>query len=352
MKVVVDSNIPYLRGMLESYAEVMYVPQEGFTPEAVRDADALLIRTRTRCNAALLEGSRVQFIGTATIGFDQIDTSYCASHGIAWTNSPGCNAQGVCDYVESALAYFEAYPSVLRPVPLTQGSSAPTPNPGEQLRTLGVVGVGHVGALVAEMARRRGYRVLLCDPPRTEKEGENTPLTPAGSSPNLGEQLIAQGEQFVSLEEIERECDIITFHVPLTRDGRWPTWHMETCAHLRPGALIINAARGGVVDEKALLAAGNPCVIDCWEGEPRVHPEMVAHARLATYHIAGYTQRGKYNASQMVLTALCRHFGLPELTIPNPPADAPHVWDIEAVSRQLKAHPEAFEQLRETYPLR
>ena len=314
MRVVVDRNIPYLKGLLEPYAEVVYVPQEAFTPDAVRDADALLIRTRTRCNKALLDGSRVQFIGTGTIGFDQIDTDYCAQHGITWTNAPGCNAQGVCDYVETVLEYFDDQRSKVK---------------GK--RSLGIVGVGHVGTLVAEMAKRRGFRVLMCDPPRAEKEG-------------------AAG--FVGLDEIERRCDIITFHTPLTREGKYPTWHLETCRNLRPDTLLINAARGGVVDEQALLKAGNPFVIDCWEGEPNVNPVMVEKALLATYHIAGYTQRGKYNASQMILTALCRHFGLPELTIPNPPADAPHIWDIEAVSRQLKATPEAFEQLRENYKLR
>ena len=307
MKVVVDRNIPYVKGFLEPWFDVQYIDQTDFTPEAVRDADALLIRTRTRCNEALLKGSKVQFIGTATIGFDQIDTHYCDTHGIEWTNAPGCNAQGVCDYVESALAQVEG------------------------LRTLGVVGVGHVGTLVAEMAKRKGYNVLLCDPPRAEKEG-------------------AVG--FVDLDEIERRCGIITFHVPLTREGKYPTWHMETCRHLKPGTLVINAARGGVVDEEALLKAGNPCVIDTWENEPCANKTLVEHALLATYHIAGYTRRGKYNASQMVVDALFEHFGLPKQALPGKPENAPHIWDIRAVSDQLKAHPENFETLRETYELR
>ncbi|MBP5290310.1 MAG: erythronate-4-phosphate dehydrogenase, partial [Paludibacteraceae bacterium] len=193
------------------------------------------------------------------------------------------------------------------------------------------VGVGHVGRLVAEMAKRRGYNVLLCDPPRAEKEG------PAG---------------FVSLEEIEAKCDIITFHVPLTREGKHPTWHMETCTHLKPNTLLINAARGGVIDEQALLKAGNPCVIDTWENEPHASKTLIEHALLATYHIAGYTRRGKYNASQMVVDALFEHFGLPRQVLPGKPEDAPHIWDIDAVSNQLKAHPENFETLRETYQLR
>ena len=197
--------------------------------------------------------------------------------------------------------------------------------------TLGIVGVGHVGSLVAEMARRKGYNVLLCDPPRAEKEGT---------------------EGFTDLEEIERSCDIITFHTPLTREGKYPTWHLETCRNLRPDTLIINAARGGVVDEEALLRAGNPFVIDTWEDEPNIRKSTLEKAIFATYHIAGYTRRGKYNASQMVLSALLKHFGLPDIVIPNPPADAPHIWDIQAVSDQLKAHPENFEYLREHYTLR
>ena len=303
-----------MKGFLEPWFDVQYIDQTDFTPEVVRDADALLIRTRTRCNETLLRGSRVQFIATATIGFDQIDTDYCAKNGIAWTNSPGCNAQGVCDYVESALERFDGRRSKV-----------------EGQKILGVVGVGHVGRLVAEMAKRRGYNVLLCDPPRAEKEG------PAG---------------FVSLEEIEAKCDIITFHVPLIREGKHPTWHMETCTHLKPNTLLINAARGGVIDEQALLKAGNPCVIDTWENEPHANKTLIEHALLATYHIAGYTRRGKYNASQMVVDALFEHFGLPRQILPGKPEDAPRIWDIDAVSNQLKAHPENFETLRETYQLR
>ncbi|MBQ7672308.1 MAG: 4-phosphoerythronate dehydrogenase [Paludibacteraceae bacterium] len=310
MKVVVDRNIPYVKGFLEPWFDVQYIDQTDFTPEVVRDAEALLIRTRTRCNETLLRGSRVQFIATATIGFDQIDTDYCAKNGIAWTNSPGCNAQGVCDYVETVLDK------------LVHDAAD---------KTLGIVGVGHVGKLVEQMARRRGFRVLLCDPPRAEQEG-------------------AAG--FVSLEEIEAKCDIITFHVPLTREGKHPTWHMETCSHLKPDTLLINAARGGVIDEQALLRAGNPCVIDTWENEPCANKTLIEHALLATYHIAGYTRRGKYNASQMVVDALFEHFGLPGQVLPGKPEDAPHIWDIDAVSNQLKAHPEDFETLRETYQLR
>ena len=309
MKVVIDRHIPYLAD-LQIPMETVFVEPQDITREVLTDADALLIRTRTRCNEALLAGTRVQFIATATIGFDQIDTAYCASHGITWTNSPGCNAQGVCDYVETVLHNLA---------------------PDAQNHTLGIVGVGHVGKLVAEMARRKGYKVLLCDPPRAEKEGD---------------------DGFTSLDEIEQNSTVITFHTPLTKEGKYPTWHLETCRNLRPDTLLINAARGGVIDEEAMLRAGNPCVIDTWEDEPNIRRATMERATFATYHIAGYTRRGKYNASQMVLSALLKHFGLPDMQIPNPPADAPHIWDIRAVSDELKRQPERFEWLREHYTLR
>lgn len=307
--------------------EWVFVEPQDITHEALVDADALLIRTRTRCNEALLHGTKVQFIATATIGFDQIDTAYCKRHGIAWTNSPGCNAQGVCDYVESALERL--------------GQMGLISLIGPTKPTLGVVGVGHVGSLVAQMAKRRGMNVLLCDP--------------GVESGRVGE--------WVSLDELAERSDVITFHTPLTTDGPYPTWHLASFEpvpgqtdgffrHVKPTALIINAARGGVVDEEALLKAGNPCVIDTWEGEPEVNRVLLERALLGTYHIAGYTRMGKYRASQMVLDALCAHFGLERVVIPNAPSEAPHLWDIQAVSDALKAHPERFEQLRENYKLR
>lgn len=331
MKVLIDRHIPYLQGLLEPYCEVQYVDQEDFTPEAVHDADALLIRTRTRCNEALLKGSKVQFIATATIGFDQIDTAYCEANGIKWTNAPGCNAQGVCDYIESALNYLGFRDNLNAP-------------------TLGIVGCGHVGSLVAEMAERKGWNVLVCDPPLEEQ---------VKSRGGAGEKL----RSVINLDTLAEQSDVITFHTPLTREGRFSTWHLASYEpvdgqttgffrHVRPTTFLINAARGGVIDEKALLKAGNPYILDCWEGEPHLNPEVLRRAKLGTYHIAGYTQAGKYNASQMVLDALCNHFSLPKMVLPNRPAEAPHVWDIEAVSNELKAHPELFEQLRTNYKLR
>lgn len=333
-KVIIDKHIPFIEGRLEPLASVQYVAPEDITATVVRDADVLVVRTRTRCDARLLEGSRVRFIATATIGYDHIDTGYCRTHGIGWTNAPGCNAQGVCDYVMTAIGYAERVS-------------------GKRYRTLGVAGVGHVGKLVAEAGRRRGMEVLLCDPPRAEREG---------------------GNGFVGLDELIAKADIISLHTPLTYEGKHATWHLineARIAHLRSGCLLINAARGGVVDERALLdrlnkadtAAGAPdIVIDCWKGEPHINGELVQKALLATFHIAGYTRQGKINASEMCIKAVtdflctgkgdnspanCCTIQQNDLTL-QPQTD----FDIEALSRQLKAQPALFERLRESYPLR
>lgn len=309
MIILIDKYVPFIRGVLEQQdATVSYLEPEEFTPARVHDADALIIRTRTRCNAALLDGSRVRFIATATIGYDHIDRDYCAAHNIYWTNCPGCNAQAVCDYVEAALDEFNT-----------------------EARTIGVVGVGHVGSLVVKMAERKGLRVLLNDPPK-----------------GIG----------VSLDTIAHECDIITFHTPLVRNGEYATYHLCDEAFLsqtKPGALIINAARGGIVDEAALIASGHPCIIDTWEGEPAINTDLLRYAKLASYHIAGYSLQGKINASNNCLSELCAFFGLKTCTIDKKllplHGDSEPGW-LGRVSDVLKTHPGDFEYLRESYPLR
>lgn len=280
MRVVIDRGIPFLDGVIEPYAEVAYLSPEDIGPEAVRDADALIIRTRTRVNKELLEGSQVRFVATATIGYDHIDQDYCREAGIYWTSCPGCNAQAVCDYVEEAIATFNSS--------LFRGRS------GESL-TIGIVGYGHVGKRVAQMAERKGYRVLLSDPP-------------------LGIGL--------SLEEMAPQCDILTFHTPLTRDGEYPTYHLCNAAILRlckPGALIINAARGGVIDEQALLPyliASSPHHLIA--SSPN---RLIASSPISNSHMVAYTTGtmpsgthlvGEYNAEN-VSAALCvgECFGIP-----------------------------------------
>lgn len=340
MRVIADDKIPYLGGVLEQIAdaEVVYTPGQGFTPDLVRTADALLIRTRTRCDRALLEGSHVQFIATATIGFDHIDTDYCRRAGIAWTNAPGCNSASVAQYVESALYILQE----ARGRPLST-------------LTLGVVGVGHVGSRVARIGLDLGMRVLLCDPPREE----------AGERPAEG--------VFCPPEALAEACDVITFHVPLSRTGHHATFHLADTAFfqsLKRSPVMINTSRGEVVDTAALLQAMDEgrvsdAIIDVWEGEPHINHTLLYRALLATPHIAGYSADGKANATRAVLDALCSHFGIHASYVIAPPpppcpfihassaADAAlQIYDPRRDCAALRRHPERFEQLRGDYPLR
>ena len=320
MQVVIDKGIPFLDGVFPSDIEVLHLSPEEITPCAVRNADALFVRTRTRINKELLQGSKVRFVATATIGFDHIDQSYCREAGIHWVSCPGCNAQAVCDYVEEAIASS----------PHRLIASSPI--------TIGIVGYGNVGKLVAQMAENHGYRVLLSDPPL-----------------GIGS----------SLKEIAPQCDVLTFHTPLTRDGEHPTYHLCDAEILRlckPNALIINAARGGVIDEQALLShliASSPhrliASIDCWENEPQLNRELLQRVDLASFHIAGYSIAGKMRASEMCLHAFCEFFSLPILSINKKVVplhgDSESGW-LKRISDQLKAAPEHFEQLRKAYLLR
>ena len=317
-QVIIDKGIPFLEGVFPPEIDVRYLSPEEITPEAVRYADALFVRTRTQINKGLLHGSNVRFVATATIGFDHIDQDFCREAGILWVSCPGCNAQAVCDYVEEAIAYLRPQQSQL---------------------TIGVVGYGHVGKLVAQMAQRRGYQVLLSDPP-------------------LGIGM--------SLEELAPLCDVLTFHTPLIREGEYPTYHLcdETILRLcKPNTLLINAARGGVIDEQALLSTLNTqrstlnytTAIDCWENEPNLNQELLKKVDLASFHIAGYSIQGKMNASEMCLRAFCEFFSLPILSINKKvvplQGDSEPGW-LKRISAQLKASPEHFEQLRKQYRLR
>ena len=320
MQVVIDKGIPFLDGVFPSDIEVLHLLPEEITPCAVRNADALFVRTRTRINKELLQGSKVRFVATATIGFDHIDQSYCREAGIHWVSCPGCNAQAVCDYVEEAIASS----------PHRLIASSPI--------TIGIVGYGNVGKLVAQMAENHGYRVLLSDPPL-----------------GIGS----------SLKEIAPQCDVLTFHTPLTYDGEYPTYHLcdAEILHLcKPDTLIINAARGGVIDEQALLShliASSPyrliASIDCWENEPQLNRELLQRVDLASFHIAGYSIAGKMKASEMCLHAFCEFFSLPILSINKKVVplhgDSESGW-LKRISDQLKAAPEHFEQLRKAYLLR
>lgn len=346
MKIVCDNKIPFLRGVLEPYAEVVYLPGRETTPEVVRDADAVITRTRTKCDAALLEGSSVKVIATATIGYDHIDTAWCEEHGIVWRNAPGCNSWSVKQYIATVLCTLAR-------------------RHGLELAgmTLGVVGVGNVGSKVAEAAALLGMRVLLCDPPRARREGEKA---------------------FVSLDEILAGCDIITLHVPLSREGEDATWHLFDAARLaslRPGQFLINSSRGPVVDNAALKAALQQkrlrgAVLDVWEGEPEPDRGLMDLLDIATPHIAGYSADGKANGTMASVRTVASVLGLP-LTqwrpeeIPAPPQPLRfrleaagksrqqvlseallHTYDPLTDDRALRADPASFEQLRGDYPVR
>lgn len=321
MKVIVDNKIPYIKEAINRIAdEVVFLPGADFTKEAVKDADALIVRTRTRCNRELLEGTLVKFIATATIGYDHIDTEYCREAGITWTNCPGCNAGSVEQYVRSVLGLLQR-------------------KKGLDLKnaTIGIVGVGHVGSRVARTAKLLGMRVLLNDPPRADK-GESG---------------------FVDLATIALECDVITFHTPLIQEGIYRTYHLvdkDFLFSLKRAPYLINSSRGEVVDTASLLAslaAGKvkDVVIDTWENEPRISRDLLEAAFLATPHIAGYSADGKANATRMSLEALCRFFGM-EVEFEITPPEGPSDYDPTRDSEWLKADPEKFEWFRGNYPIR
>lgn len=332
MKVIIDDKIPFIQGQAERLAdEVVYLPGSKIGPDDVRDADALIVRTRTLCNRQLLEGSRVRFIATATIGFDHLDTAYLDEAGIAWTNCPGCNATSVGQYVRNALIEAEREGIV-------------------KLREacLGIVGYGHVGHAVCESLRPYVREILLNDPP-----------------------LVDEGLTVLSpLSTLLQECDIISFHTPLTFDGPYPTHHLADerfFESLKRKPLLINAARGGVVDEAALLRAMDKglvrqAIIDTWEGEPDVNRQLLSKVFIGTPHIAGYSADGKANATLMVLRALVRWQSSlspmdnePMFDIHPPLAQEERTginYSPTSDSNQLKDNPQDFENLRGNYLLR
>ena len=348
MKIVVDDKIPYIRETLEQLAdEVVYKKGLEIGPEDVKDVDALIVRTRTRCDEQLLKGSKVQFVATATIGYDHIDTTWCEQNGIEWTNSPGCNSGSVAQYIESVLL-----------------SLNPSERGGLVGLTLGVVGCGHVGSKVCRVGEQLGMRVLVNDPPLASQNPAERRDLPTDSILPLPLERVGV-RLFVSLETIAREADIITFHVPLDETTRYLA-DEAFFKKLRRQPVIINSSRGGVVDEAALLRAMDEdrvsqAVIDTWEHEPDISRTLLNKAFIATPHIAGYSADGKVNADNMVVEALCRHFSLPQpppIQAPKLPKDFQYtgnpleLYNAMNDSRKLKSCPESFEDLRGNYPLR
>jgi erythronate-4-phosphate dehydrogenase len=345
MKIVADDKIPFLKGVLEPFAEVIYLQGKQIDRKALKDADALLTRTRTKCTPPLLKGTGVKFIGTATIGFDHIDTEFCRKNGIAWANAPGCNSSSVQQYIAAAL--------------LKTGQEFKTKLKG---KTIGIVGVGNVGSKIEKLARILEMHVLCNDPPRARTEGE---------------------EKFVSLGTVLYESDIVTVHVPLNFVGEDSTFHLfddKSFKKMRKGTLFINSSRGEVTETPALKNTLDSeklrgAVIDVWENEPDIDRELIEKSLISTPHIAGYSSDGKANGTSMIVNSLCRFFNLPLNNwypdkVPEPfnpiisinctgKTDEEvlreavfQTYDIGEDSARLKSSPSDFEKQRADYPVR
>ena len=345
IKIVADDKIPFLKGVLEPYADIIYLPGDLITKESALNSDALIIRTRTSCNAALLEDTAVKFIATATIGYDHIDAEYCKLKDIKWVNVPGCNSASVQQYITAVLLTL-AFDNNFS---LTE-------------KTLGIIGVGNVGSKVQKVAATLGMKVKLNDPPRARKEGN---------------------EGFISLDEILKTSDIITIHVPLNRVGPDKTLHLfnkELIGKMKRSSWLINSSRGEVIETNALKAALSSgklggAVLDVWEKEPAVDLELLREVYISTPHIAGYSIDGKAKGTSQVVKALSKFFGLPlwdfyppklpEPTVPEIVIDGSgksafqivyqavlHTYPIVEDHSRLQNSPESFEMQRGQYPVR
>lgn len=342
MKIVIDRDIPFLQGVFEPYAEVAAYPGNAIGPNELRNADGLIVRTRTRCDGQLLAGSSVRAVATATIGYDHIDRDFCRDAGISWSNAPGCNAGGVLQYAAATLA------EAIQAGVLTSAS------------VLGVVGCGAVGSRVADAFSALGFTVLRNDPPRMEQEG------------------LQRTDGFYPLEELLREADGVFLHLSLERGGRWPGYHLLHAGNLclmKPHSLLVNAARGEAVDGAALLrqleaGPAMSAVLDVWENEPEINRALLDRVFLGTAHIAGYSVEGKANGTVAAVRFIARELGLPltgwlpesfpepgtELLSPDACRDwkcaVAEAYDIRADHLRLKQDPGSFEALRSSYNYR
>ncbi|WP_417704385.1 4-phosphoerythronate dehydrogenase PdxB [Pseudomonas sp.] len=347
MHIVADENIPLLDEFFAAFGSIRRLPGRGITAADVRDADLLLVRSVTQVSRALLEGSRVRFVGTCTIGTDHLDLDYFAEAGIAWSSAPGCNARGVVDYVLGSVLTLAEREDV-----------------DPAARVYGVVGAGQVGGRLVTLLEGLGWQVRVCDPPRQA----------------------AEGGDFVSLEQIIDECDVISLHTPLDASTRH-LFGATRLAALKPGTWLINASRGAVVDNAALrsLLPQRPdlkVVLDVWEGEPLADVELAALCQLATPHIAGYSLDGKLRGTAQIYQACCRVLGVAEQVsladlLPSPwlselsiDGSADPAWALASICRAVydprrddadfrrslagdaDARRAGFDRLRKHYPMR
>jgi erythronate-4-phosphate dehydrogenase len=289
--IVADANIPFATEYFGPLGEVRRVAGRGLTPETVRDADMLLVRSVTRVGRELLEGSPVRFVGSATAGVEHVDQPWLAAHGIAFAHAPGSNAESVAQYVAWALVWA-ARRTLARP--LSRGS-------------IGIVGVGQCGSRVERIARALGMEVALCDPPLARATGD---------------------PKYRPLAEL-LDCDYLTLHVPLTTDGPDATANLidaGALSRMKSGAMLINTSRGDVVDEAALIAALDAghldgAILDVWRNEPNIHRALLRHVAIGTPHIAGYSDDAKLAGTRMICEAACGWLGRPA---PQPGIRLPH----------------------------
>lgn len=279
MQIVADENIPLIDQFFGDFGDIVRVNGRTLSSDHVRDADVLLVRSVTQVSEALLAGSKVKFVGTATIGKDHIDLEYLKQKGIGFCSAPGCNAQAVVDYVMSAL-------SVL----------VDTRGIGFEDLSVGIVGVGNVGLLLRQRLEQMGLTVRACDPFKDER--------------NVG--------PLSSLDDV-LGCDVVTLHTPIEKEGDHPTWHLIGQAELqrmKSNVCLINASRGSVIDNDALLEHLNThddfcAILDVWENEPELNLELLDACTLGTPHIAGYSLDGKMRGTELVYRGACEFFGLP-----------------------------------------
>lgn len=327
MKIVCSTDMPYAREAFSTLGDVVMMDGRVMKAADVRDATILATRSTTRVNRALLEGSGVRFVGTATIGFDHIDTAYLEQAGIRWCYSPGCNANSVSEYITSALLCLAHR---------HQGTLAG--------QVLGVIGVGNVGTRVVQKAEALGLRVLRNDPPRARGEGR-------GRTEN------GMPVEFVTLQDVLRKADIVTLHTPLTKTGPDATHHLANAgffAQMKRGSVFINSARGPIVVTDALLAAlaeGRVAhaVLDTWEGEPACRADMLRRADLGTPHIAGYSFEGKVMGTYMVYQEACRFLGLQPTWTPDALMPAPEVPEISVTVQGRRDDEVLWDIVRRVY---
>lgn len=343
MRIVIDDKIPFIQGVLEPFAQVIYLDGSLINNAFIRNVDALIVRTRTKCDEELLKGTSVKFIATATIGYDHIDTEYCDKNDIFWTNADGCNSGSVLQYIASVLSFL----SLEKGYMLSE-------------KTIGVVGVGNVGSKVVSLCKSLGMNVLQNDPPRAEFEGD---------------------EGYSTLDEICEQADIITFHVPLEEDGEYPTRYMfnnDFVSKLVKKPVIINTSRGEVIHTETIkqaITSGkvSEVILDVWEYEPAIDLELLDLVTIGTPHIAGYSADGKAAGTSMSVNVLARYFNFP--LAPWFPKNIPGVhnsvivlnaenddeaflravketYNVVSDSEALKKASEKFEWFRGHYPIR